>query len=76
MSITVQRVFSVGVTLEELSLHTTPATAFMSDTYKRLIHKLLTVRNLALYWSADPPVQYTSVSELIHVMDQFVSLPN
>lgn len=70
-----QRGFSVGVTLEELSLHTTPATA-MSAVYQRLIHKVLTVRNLALYWTADPPVQYTSVSELIHVMDQFVSLPN
>ena len=70
-----QRGFSVGVTLEQLSLHSTPPTA-MSAVYQRLIHKILTVRNLAVYWTSDPPVQYTSVSELIHVMDQFVSLPN
>jgi hypothetical protein len=59
------------VTLEQLSLHTTPPSA-MSAVYQRLIHKVLAVRNLAVYWTADAPVPHSSVSELMHALDQFV----
>jgi len=68
--------FTFGVTLEEVSAVSADERwkpAFLTQEHK-LIHKLVSLKNLALYWNPnEPPLKFETVAEMARLLEKLIS---